>query len=551
MALLDLVVVFFISLNESFLFCYLDLQLAGLRDLDETYQTQLLTKAKAPDARGKFWAQFVDNNLLTAQGADALYEWTVETANGGDLTEFYGEASGKTFALGVVALLQRNAAVSATVANQAVDIAVTILNNVAETAPDALALFHVLAQEAYTAAKANSAFAAKIKAVRDKREQDRAHEDAIQTQLQISGQNKQYDLSPPQAFPAKDLAQYGQIFDNGVYTSLLAIVKANNSSSFQQRKALHALTLLINKPAVSEEHPIHQHVFAYLTHALPTAQVDIQKIALLDALRNMLVNKQLHYQFVTFNGFQLIKDLLIVDTKQVQPLYLLGYAVWLLSYNPLNDIYFQQYALVEASINILRTITREKVVRIFVLAFLNLAPRHDFVTILIGGQFHKILPVLQQKKWKGADVTVDVNKLADLLQTRLTELSSFDQYVAELKSGALKKTPVHSERFWRFNAVKFDSADPNEELLRRLVSYLGSSDAVTQEMAAYDIGEFARFHPSGKKILVRLGAKTPLMTLMGSSDVLVAQAALLATQKLLIHKWDEMVSSSKAQGLRV
>lgn len=57
-------------------------------------------------------------------------------------------------------------------------------------------------------------------------------------------------------------------------------------------------------------------------------------------------------------------------------------------------------------------------------------------------------------------------------------------------------------------------------------------------IACWDIGEFVRFHPRGRKILENLDVKSPIMQLLSSGDGQVESAALLTLQKLLLNNWD-------------
>jgi V-type H+-transporting ATPase subunit H len=500
-----------------------------------------------------------------------LQEWVITKVNNSISSDFESEGPevARQFCLGLLTLLANASPKASQHENDGIDIALIIMDTIATETPSALQIFRDYAQEAYLEAKKNPSHNAQILQAKRYLEVEKAKEDAFKTEVQLSGSGKSANnntnntnINPtaftftgegdgqPPTFAVKDLSKYGHIHDRNMYTSLHQLLNLHGATPFQQRKAIRVICALISKN-VSANHPIHQYIFAFLTSSLPHTSGN-GVISLLDGLRTLLTNKDLHYIFITHNGIKALKHVLTTESKQIQAVYFAGYCLWLLSYNAENDIYVEQWGLIETMVSLLRTITRDKVVRIALLIFVNLIQRRDFVTILIGSQFQKILPVLLARKWKDQDIVKDLETLFAAVTQRLDVLSSFDQYIAEIRSGTLKKTPVHCERFWRENASKFDSADPTEDFLRKLIGFLSTSqDADCLEMAAYDIGEFARFHPDGKRILTRLGAKLPLMELMKHTAPEVNKAALLATQKLLIHKWDEMVSQNRAQGLRV
>ena len=77
--------------------------------------------------------------------------------------------------------------------------------------------------------------------------------------------------------------------------------------------------------------------------------------------------------------------------------------------------------------------------------------------------------------------------------------SSFDEYASEVKSGRLEWSPVHkSAKFWRENAGRLN--EKNYELLAILIDLLQQSkDPLVLSVASFDIGEYVRHYPRGKK----------------------------------------------------
>ncbi len=65
----------------------------------------------------------------------------------------------------------------------------------------------------------------------------------------------------------------------------------------------------------------------------------------------------------------------------------------------------------------------------------------------------------------------DIEFLKERMEASLTDLSSYDEYLTEVRSGRLEWSPVHrSERFWRENADKLN--EKNYEMLRILIGLL-------------------------------------------------------------------------------
>jgi V-type H+-transporting ATPase subunit H len=124
------------------------------------------------------------------------------------------------------------------------------------------------------------------------------------------------------------------------------------------------------------------------------------------------------------------------------------------------------------------------------------------------------------------------------LNASVQDLSSFDEYITEVKSGRLEWSPVHrSEKFWRENAHHLN--DKNYELLKILIALLETSkDPLVLSVACFDLGEYVRHYQRGKHVLEQLGGKTMVMTLLGHADPNVRYEALLAVQKLMVHNWE-------------
>lgn len=115
----------------------------------------------------------------------------------------------------------------------------------------------------------------------------------------------------------------------------------------------------------------------------------------------------------------------------------------------------------------------------------------------------KQLSILGQRKFDDEDITDDIEFLNDKLQASVQDLSSFDEYSTEVKSGRLEWSPVHkSGKFWRENANRLN--EKNYELLRILVHLLETSkDPLVLSVASFDVGEYVRHYPRGKQYVRR------------------------------------------------
>ncbi len=69
----------------------------------------------------------------------------------------------------------------------------------------------------------------------------------------------------------------------------------------------------------------------------------------------------------------------------------------------------------------------------------------------------KLVSLLQQAQLQDQDILDDITFLSEKLELLMTDVSSFDEYVAEITSNHLHWSPVHrSDKFWRENAAKLN-----------------------------------------------------------------------------------------------
>jgi V-type H+-transporting ATPase subunit H len=150
----------------------------------------------------------------------------------------------------------------------------------------------------------------------------------------------------------------------------------------------------------------------------------------------------------------------------------------------------------------------------------------------------QVLNVLVQQTRDDTDMQEDITFLHERLNASLQDLSSWDEYAAEVKSGRLEWSPVHrSDKFWRENVMKLN--ENNHEILKTLVVILQESQsAVAIAVAAHDLGEYVRYYPRGKRNVDALGAKEMVMGMVSHGNSDVRMQALLAIQKMMVQNWE-------------
>ncbi|XP_025937115.1 V-type proton ATPase subunit H isoform X2 [Apteryx rowi] len=258
-------------------------------------------------------------------------------------------------------------------------------------------------------------------------------------------------------------------------------------------------------------------------------------------LQLMLRVNEYRFAWVEADGVNCIMGVLS-NKCGFQLQYQMIFCVWLLAFSPQMCEYLRRYNIVPVLSDILQESVKEKVTRIILAAFRNLLEksteretRQEYALAMIQCKVLKQLENLDQQKYDDEDISEDIKFLLEKLGESVQDLSSFDEYSSELKSGRLEWSPVHkSEKFWRENAVRLN--EKNYELLKILTKLLEvSDDPQVLAVAAHDVGEYVRHYPRGKRVIEQLGGKQLVMNHMHHEDQQVRYNALLAVQKLMVH----------------
>ncbi|KRJ99070.1 uncharacterized protein Dyak_GE13171, isoform D [Drosophila yakuba] len=265
----------------------------------------------------------------------------------------------------------------------------------------------------------------------------------------------------------------------------------------------------------------------------------IQSVA--RCLQMMLRVDEYRFAFVGVDGIStLIRILSTRVNFQVQ--YQLIFCLWVLTFNPLLAAKMNKFSVIPILADILSDCAKEKVTRIILAVFRNLIEKpedssvaKDHCIAMVQCKVLKQLSILEQRRFDDEDITSDVEYLSEKLQNSVQDLSSFDEYATEVRSGRLEWSPVHkSAKFWRENAQRLN--EKNYELLRILVHLLETSnDGIILSVACFDIGEYVRHYLRGKHVLEQLGGKQIVMQHLGHKDPNVRYEALLAVQKLMVQ----------------
>ncbi|PSN36098.1 V-type proton ATPase subunit H [Blattella germanica] len=279
---------------------------------------------------------------------------------------------------------------------------------------------------------------------------------------------------------------------------------------------------------------IHHGNFCFQKHPY---QLD-----LIRCLQTLLQNNKYRQVFDLIDGVSFIINMLS-HRNNFQVQYQLIFCLWLLTFkSEIASKEIMPSTVIKLLSDCLNDSAKEKVVRITLALFKNLLtiPEESSIIkqntiVMLRYRVLKQLMVLRKQKYSDEDIVNDIHFLIDHLTHTLEDLSSFDLYESELKSGELRWSPPHkSTEFWNQNATKFN--DNNYEKLRRLTDILkDSNEPKILSIACYDVGQYVQAYSPGKKIIELLGAKTIIMSLLHHPDPSVKYEALLAVQKIMIR----------------
>jgi len=304
-------------------------------------------------------------------------------------------------------------------------------------------------------------------------------------------------------------------------------------------KTCKILSILMIKSTEVPDEDV-QKFFNWLIKQLRSKSAYLELSNALLTIQTLLRRDHFRVLFYREDGLGAINNILCSQMNNFQLLYQATYCCWLMSFN--SDIaknFCNAGTFLHKIVEIVRTIAKEKVVRMALSALRNVVDKsvgnnEQMIETNLLREVEKLLG----KKWADEDIVADLEVLRDALQKNVLELTSFDKYKQELFSGELQWSPVHrSEKFWRENSVRFEE-NQNRPLMVLLQLLNKELPPLTLSVAAFDVGEFIRFHPRGRILITQYGFKEKVMDLMSHSDAEVQKNSLLCLQKLMVHNWE-------------
>eukprot|EP01129_Flabellula_baltica_P005127 TRINITY_DN182_c0_g2_i1.p1 TRINITY_DN182_c0_g2~~TRINITY_DN182_c0_g2_i1.p1 ORF type:complete len:459 (+),score=102.68 TRINITY_DN182_c0_g2_i1:492-1868(+) len=329
------------------------------------------------------------------------------------------------------------------------------------------------------------------------------------------------------------------------FEPIITVLKRRSEDIFILNKLTGILTILLLELDCTDEEDVKK-VFAWMTETMSKTENDYIKVVILSNLQVIL--KRPDFRVIFGTKRRLVKRLYrctdVTDHTNEQVLYQALNCLWILTFTPEVRATIVNPHLVR-NLCKFATSQNQKIVRVTVALMRNIVNEGENGEVMIGNKFGNTIAMLQSKKIQMDDVDIeeDLKQLVIDLEPIRHKMGSFDRFKHEILSGNLEWTsPSHkSERFWRENIIRFDEND--YEVIYKLKDIIEhGEDVQTVSIACWDLGEFVRYHPRGKKILEDLGCKVQIMKLLNHTDDNVKGEALLALQKLMVTNWEYLSS---------
>ena len=84
-----------------------------------------------------------------------------------------------------------------------------------------------------------------------------------------------------------------------------------------------------------------------------------------------------------------------------------------------------------------------------------------FLREMIGCGLLKCIDQMKERQWTDPDFVEDLDALHRLLHDNFKDMSRWDVYLAEVESGNLEWGFLHTEKFFKEHAMKFEGPDGN------------------------------------------------------------------------------------------
>ncbi|CDO94371.1 unnamed protein product [Kluyveromyces dobzhanskii CBS 2104] len=274
----------------------------------------------------------------------------------------------------------------------------------------------------------------------------------------------------------------------------------------------------------------------------------LQELTVRKAYKQLVWSQEAFYLPVVFDSIFSLNENQTQQTNtnnlQIQLQYYALMIIWLLTFDPkITEAFTKQHlAHYLQLLRLVRSTIKEKVLRLsisIILNGINVSVKNHKSTVknlILLGNAIPTLNQIMERKFLDDELKQDLATLKESLEAEYHELTSFDEYLAELNSKILLWSPVHQdEQFWLDNLDKFKESNWKlfvqlVDLLKEFVSEKRPS-SVSLQILLNDIRKVMELDNDSIK---KLGKdKLIIMQLLQHFDSKVKYEALKTTQVIV------------------
>ncbi|KAI9297622.1 ATPase, V1 complex, subunit H [Neoconidiobolus thromboides FSU 785] len=344
------------------------------------------------------------------------------------------------------------------------------------------------------------------------------------------------EADPNNAKTFHELSQENPLFP---YEPFLKCLKKDDDFLALKAEKIVAFLICTSTTAIPEQcDEFLDVIISQLSSQTPNiADISVQ------LLQSLLKNYT--YRNVFFHKARGVPNLIALIQKEKtnpQLQYQVVFCFWMLTFEEeIAKEIDHQHSIISLLVKLARGTVKEKIVRVIIGTFRNLLEKgsEENINSMLAHKLFDLIENLTSRKWADLEIKEDLDYLKSELQEVVASLTTFDAYKAEIETGELEWSPPHkSIQFWTDNIHKFEEGD--YALLKKLCEILNTAtDPLVLSIAAFDIGQYAKFNNKGRGLLEKLGAKHRVMELMAHENPDVKYQALVAVQILLKNSWDK------------
>lgn len=202
-----------------------------------------------------------------------------------------------------------------------------------------------------------------------------------------------------------------------------------------------------------------------------------------------------------------------------------------------------KYDIVILYSQLLKVSPKEKISRLVIATLRNLLEKNQktLLPTAVLARLPTVLGNLAGRHYTDPELLEDLDALKEMLEEYMRTKTTFDEYVAEVKTGHLRWSPPHrNAMFWAENARKILEYEKGEipRKISEIVAKPWDEDKAVLAIACNDIGNLVREVPEKRHQLEKLGLKRRIMELMGDTDDNVKWESLRALGAWLKYSFE-------------